>query len=56
VVGLENDCGCFGNVVESIFGIGMVIRNILFLLFSLFVLIKLEKTLAPGKYQITLTY
>ena len=34
VIGLENDCGCFGNAVESSFGIGMVIRNIIFLLIA----------------------
>jgi hypothetical protein len=48
VVGLENDCGCFGNVVESIFGIGMVIRNILFLLLSIIVLIKFGNE-SPGQ-------
>ncbi|MBS3945664.1 MAG: hypothetical protein KGZ42_09225, partial [Melioribacter sp.] len=46
VIGLENDCGCFGKVVDSSFGIGMVIRNIFFLLLSLFVLIRFEKN--PG--------
>lgn len=38
VVGLENDCGCFGKAAESRFGISMVIRNILFLLLSIIVL------------------
>jgi len=47
VIGLENDCGCFGKAVESSFGVGMVIRNIFFLLLSLFVLIKFEKK-TPG--------
>ena len=48
VIGLENDCGCFGKAVESSFGIGMVIRNILFLLLSLTVLIKFENK-SPGR-------
>jgi len=34
VIGLENDCGCFGKAVESSFGIGMVIRNLVFLLIA----------------------
>jgi len=37
VVGLDNDCGCFGKAVESSFAIEMVIRNIF--KFSLIVLI-----------------
>jgi hypothetical protein len=48
VVGLENDCGCFGNAVDNSFGIGMVIRNILFLLLSIIVLIKFEKNPGAG--------
>jgi len=48
VVGLENDCGCFGKAVESSFGIGMVVRNFLFLALSLFVLIKFEKSPGAG--------
>jgi hypothetical protein len=47
--GLENDCGCFGKTIESSFGVGMVIRNILFLLLSLFVLIRFEKTPGAGE-------
>jgi hypothetical protein len=42
VIGLENNCGCFGKIAESRFGIGMLIRNILFLLLSVFLLIKFE--------------
>jgi len=45
VIGLENDCGCFGNAVDSSFGIGMVIRNFLFVSLSGSLLIKYEKTL-----------
>ncbi|MEW6507683.1 MAG: MauE/DoxX family redox-associated membrane protein [Bacteroidota bacterium] len=43
LMGLKNDCGCFGKIAESSFGIGMVIRNILFLFVSVFLLIKFEK-------------
>ena len=32
--GLRADCGCFGNVLKSSFGWGMVLRNIIFLAFS----------------------
>ena len=34
VVGLENDCGCFGNMIESNFRINMIIRNFIFLLIA----------------------
>ena len=36
VIGLKNDCGCFGNALKSDFGIGMIIRNSAFLLLSIF--------------------
>jgi hypothetical protein len=50
VIGLKNDCGCFGSDANSSFGIGMVIRNILFLLLSVFLLIKFEyKNPGQGK-------
>ncbi|NMC98620.1 MAG: methylamine utilization protein [Bacteroidales bacterium] len=48
VIGLENDCGCFGNAVDSSFGIGMVIRNFLFLSLALLMLIKIENK-SPGR-------
>jgi hypothetical protein len=35
IIGLENDCGCFGKVAESSFGVGMVIRNILLLILTI---------------------
>lgn len=47
MIGLENDCGCFGKAVESNFGIGMIIRNVLFLALSLIGLIKIENK-SPG--------
>jgi len=28
--GLDVDCGCFGNVIASDFGVGMILRNALF--------------------------
>ncbi|MFA3782602.1 MauE/DoxX family redox-associated membrane protein [Melioribacteraceae bacterium 4301-Me] len=37
-MGLEKDCGCFGNAVKSYFGWGMVGRNTVFLLLSIFIL------------------
>ncbi len=29
-VGLDADCGCFGNVIASDFGVGMILRNAFF--------------------------
>lgn len=29
-LGLTNDCGCFGDIIKSEFGVGMVVRNIIF--------------------------
>jgi hypothetical protein len=49
VIGLQHDCGCFGSVAESSFGIGMVIRNILFVSLSIIVLIRFEKVPGQGK-------
>jgi hypothetical protein len=34
IIGLKNDCGCFGNAVKADFGVGMIIRNSSFLLLS----------------------
>lgn len=34
----ELDCGCFGNVVKSSFGWGMMVRNLVFLILSITVL------------------
>jgi hypothetical protein len=42
VIGLNNDCGCFGKVVGSSFGIWMVIRNFLFVSLSIIVFIKFK--------------
>jgi hypothetical protein len=47
VIGLENDCGCFGNVVKSEFGISMVTRNLILLIISLIA----TKISLPGQNQ-----
>jgi len=33
-MGIEDDCGCFGNFVSSVFDSGMIIRNILLLVIT----------------------
>ncbi|MBK8945422.1 MAG: methylamine utilization protein [Ignavibacteriae bacterium] len=40
VIGTDGDCGCFGNVIKSEFGWGMIIRNIIFFIFSIILYIK----------------
>lgn len=35
IIGLNNDCGCFGNLVKSEFGIFMVLRNLVFFIISI---------------------
>ncbi len=35
-IGLESDCGCFGNTIKSDFGIGMIIRNFLLLIVTIY--------------------
>ncbi|MFZ1288467.1 MAG: MauE/DoxX family redox-associated membrane protein [Melioribacteraceae bacterium] len=40
IIGANGDCGCFGNVIKSEFGWGMIIRNIIFFLFSIILYIK----------------
>jgi len=35
IIGLKNDCGCFGNTVKGDFGIEMIIRNSSFFLLTL---------------------
>ncbi len=39
LAGYGNDCGCFGNTIKSSFGLGMIIRNALFLIISLYLTI-----------------
>ena len=36
LLGFNKDCGCFGKLVESSFGISMIIRNLFFLLMTLY--------------------
>lgn len=47
-VGLENDCGCFGNTIKSEFGIGMIIRNFLLLTITIYLTINSNKNPAQG--------
>jgi hypothetical protein len=42
VVGLENDCGCFGDIVKNDFGVTMILRNVVFLVLVLIQFIKLR--------------
>ncbi|MFA3782599.1 MauE/DoxX family redox-associated membrane protein [Melioribacteraceae bacterium 4301-Me] len=51
-MGLEKDCGCFGNAVKSYFGWGMVGRNGSLLLLSIVVLKRENRNaLAPGEIK-----
>ena len=43
VIGLKNDCGCFGNAVKSSFGWGMMIRNFVFVILAVTLLIMNNK-------------
>lgn len=40
VVGLKNDCGCFGSIVKSEIGWWMVGRNLLFIIINIFIMKK----------------
>lgn len=44
IIGVNGDCGCFGNVIKSEFGWDMIIRNIIFFLFSIILYIKQKKS------------
>jgi len=35
IFGIDGDCGCFGNITNSGFDSGMIIRNFVFLLMSI---------------------
>ncbi|MCB9250778.1 MAG: hypothetical protein H6613_20665 [Ignavibacteriales bacterium] len=35
--GLNADCGCFGNAIKSDFGWGMILRNTLLLLITIYI-------------------
>jgi len=43
IFGIEEDCGCFGNVVESSFGWGMIVRNLIFALIAFLILIQAKR-------------
>ncbi len=47
-IGLESDCGCFGNTIKSDFGIGMIIRNFSLLLISIYLTINSNKNPVQG--------
>lgn len=38
IIGLTNDCGCFGNLLKSNFGITQILRDLFFLIISMFAL------------------
>jgi len=40
IIGLDKDCGCFGSVVQSSFGAGMILRNGLFLIMAIYIKLK----------------
>jgi len=42
-VGLDADCGCFGNVIASDFGVGMILRNAIFAAVASMVIIHHKK-------------
>jgi len=48
---LGADCGCFGNVVKSNFGWGMILRNTLFLVLSLIIILNAR----PSKNKQSIT-
>lgn len=47
MIGLTNDCGCFGSLVKSKFGWLMITRNLLFFILSLYLLICM--TIIPSR-------
>lgn len=44
VIGLENDCGCFGNAIKSEFGLLMVFRNSILLVIPIIINMKMVST------------
>jgi len=40
IIGLNDDCGCFGNVIKSDFGWGMIVRNAFLMLLTIYLIIK----------------
>ena len=43
VIGLENDCGCFGDLVKSEFGLIMILRNVILLVIVIILFMKLSQ-------------
>ena len=43
IIGLNNDCGCFGNLVKSEFGLMMILRNSRLFIITLLLQLSLEK-------------
>ncbi len=44
IIGLNDDCGCFGNVIKSDFGWGMIVRNFILLNITVFNKIKFNES------------
>ena len=40
IIGLNEDCGCFGNLIKSDFGWGMIVRNAFLMLLTIYLIIK----------------
>lgn len=38
-LGITNDCGCFGNIIKSEFGVGMIVRNFVLFVITVFILL-----------------
>lgn len=49
IMGFNQDCGCFGNLMESRFGIEMILRNLFFLLLSIY--ITRNEIVRPGRVK-----
>lgn len=52
LLGLDKDCGCFGELIESSFGISMIIRNF-FLLLLTFIVFR-NQNVCAGKIKSTI--
>ena len=36
-LGITNDCGCFGDIIKSEFGVGMILRNFIFIAIIIYI-------------------
>jgi uncharacterized membrane protein YphA (DoxX/SURF4 family) len=43
IIGLDKDCGCFGDILKSEFNISMIVKNFLLLALNLYILITTSK-------------